>query len=82
MFKIGDIITTYDGTEYLICAIVKYRGKEYAYVSNYQNSNDCMICRVNIDGLIPVKNEELFNRIMDTLIENIDFNGIVNNIKQ
>lgn len=80
MFKMGDIITDFDNVQYVICSSVKYRGREYVYYAEKSNPAVCGLARVDVDGLKIVRNETLFNNIMNTLIKYVDFNGITNNL--
>ena len=81
MLKMGDIVIDYDNIEYVICASVQYRGREYAYITEKNRPQNSNIVRVDADGLKEIKNESVFNNIMAALIKYIDFNGIVNNLK-
>ena len=81
MLKMGDIIIGYDNMQYIVCASVQYRGREYLYITEKNRPQNCNIVRVDQDGLKEIRNENVFNNIMAALIKYIDFNGLVNNLK-
>ena len=76
-----DVVIDYDNIEYVVCASVQYRGREYSYITEKNRPQNCNIVRVDADGLKEIRNENVFNNIMAALIKYIDFNGIVNNLK-
>ena len=81
MLKMGDIVVDYDNMQYVVCASVQYRGREYAYITEKNHPQNCNIVRVDADVIKDIRNQHVFNNIMSALIKYIDFNGLVNNLK-
>ena len=41
MLKMGDIVVDYDNMQYVVCASVQYRGREYAYITEKNHPQNC-----------------------------------------
>ena len=58
MLKMGEIVIDYDNIEYVICASVQYRGREYAYITEKNRPQNSNIVRVDADGLKEIKRNQ------------------------
>lgn len=65
MLEIGDLLTLSDNQEYLVMKQIYFKGKNYVYLVTKDGISDVLICSYEEDNLNIVRDEELFEKLLN-----------------